>query len=71
MEKEVVPLHFEEPDGEQKKAGKWAFCDDLFSNKMKLIAIVILIFILVIIIIVLAAVLGHERSKHRGEIKGK
>ncbi|KAK2565369.1 Glutamyl aminopeptidase [Acropora cervicornis] len=69
MEKEVVPLHFEEPDGEQKKAGKWAFCDDLFSNKMKLIAIVILIFILVIIIIVLAAVLGHERSKHRGEIK--
>ena len=71
MEKEVLPLKFEEPDGEQKKEGKWAFCDDLFSNKIKLIAIVIFILILVIIIIVLAAVLGHERSKHRGEIKGK
>lgn len=73
MEKEAVPLQlaFEEPDGEKKKAGKWAYCNDLFSNKIKLIALVILILILVIIIIVLAAVLGHERSKLRGEIKGK
>lgn len=69
MVKEVLPLQFEEPDGEQKKEGKWAFFDDLFSNKIKLIAIVIFILILVIIIIILAAVLGHERSKHRGETK--
>lgn len=69
--KEAVPLQFDEEDGEQKKSGKCATFDGLFLNKIKLIGLIILILILVIIIIVLAAVLGHERSKHRGVIRGK
>ena len=65
-----VPLRQLEIDGEPEvKSGKGAF-GGLFLDKTKLIILAVVILILLIIIIVLAAVLGHERSKDRGDITG-
>ena len=65
-----VSLHQFEVEGEPKvTSGKGVF-GGLFLNKTKLIILAVIILLLLIIIIVLATVLGHERSKDRGDITG-